>query len=103
MPTSPFTSHFTGFWTITLARQRDVDRLVAAGADAASSVILVPGLAAHLLDRLVERIAVDQLAVDMGDVVARLDARARRPGVSSCGAITLTAPSSIVTVRPSPP
>ena len=37
---------------------------------------LVPGCAAHPVDRLVERAAVEQPAVDMGDEVARLDAGA---------------------------
>src|SRR3546814_7301990 len=34
------------------------------------------GLAAHQLDRIVERRAVDQLAVDMSDIVAGLDSGA---------------------------
>ena len=37
------------------------------------SLIGVPGVAAHLLDRLVEIEAVDQLTVDVGDVIAGLD------------------------------
>ena len=39
-------------------------------------LIVRAGRAAHLVDRLVERAAVDQLAVEMGDIVARLDAGA---------------------------
>ena len=42
------------------------------------SLIGAAGLAAHLLDRFVERVAVDQLAIDVGDVVAGLDARLPR-------------------------
>ena len=41
-----------------------------------------------------QRAAIDQLAVDVGDIVARLDA-GRAAGVSSVGAMTLTAPSSM--------
>jgi len=38
-----------------------------------------------------------QLRTTIGETLSR------QPGVSSCGAITLTAPSSMVTLRPSPP
>src|SRR5690606_8376791 len=53
---------------------RDVERLVAAGAKD-RQLDRAPRRAAHLLDRLVEFEAVDQLAFDMRDVVAGLDPR----------------------------
>ena len=58
-----------------LAGHGDVERLVAAGPDD-GQLDRRARRAAHLVDRLVERQAVDELAVDMGDVVAGLDARA---------------------------
>ena len=59
-------------------------------------------IALHLLDRLVERDAVQKLAVDVGDVIARLDARAPRRRVL-CRSDHFHVPSSIETVSPRPP
>ena len=58
-----------------LADQGDVERLVAARADD-GQLDRGSGRAAHLVDRFVEGEAVEQLAVDVGDIVAGLDARA---------------------------
>ena len=67
-----------------LAVHGELERLVAAGADQRQ---LDPGsgIAAHLFDRFVERQAVHQLAVDVGDVIARLDPRAPRRRVLGRG------------------
>src|SRR5690606_11108160 len=55
------------------ARDRHVERLVAAGAEDREADRAARG-PTHLLDRLVELKAVDQLTFDVGDVVAGLDA-----------------------------
>src|SRR6185437_11144974 len=57
--------------------ESDVERLVAAGSDD-GQLDAGPGVALHLLDRLIERDSIQELAVDVGDVVAGLDARAPR-------------------------
>src|SRR5918993_1454043 len=54
------------------ADDRDVERLVTPGADNAQLDVR-SGRALHLLDRLVEAQAVEQFAVDVGDIVAGLD------------------------------
>ena len=53
----------------------DVERPLAARADDGEAHAGA-GIAAHPVDRLVERAAVEEMAVDMGDEVARLDAGA---------------------------
>ena len=58
-----------------LAGHADIDRLVAAGPDD-RELHVGARIALHLRDGLVERQAVDQLAVDVRDVVAGLDAGA---------------------------
>ena len=63
-----------------LARQRQVDRLVAARAHQ-RQLQAGAGRAAHLVDRLVQRAAIDELAIDMGDIIAGLDPRAPGGGV----------------------
>ena len=60
-----------------LADKADVERLVAAGPDDAQ-LHAGPWRALHLLDRFVEREAVEQLAIDVRDVVAGLEAGAPR-------------------------
>src|SRR3954469_22042160 len=60
-----------------LAVHADVERLVAAGTHD-GELDWRSLIAAHLAHRLVEVEAVDQLPIDMGDVVARLDASAPR-------------------------
>ena len=60
-----------------LARQRHVDRRILARPDQLQRH-LGARLAAHFLDRVVQLAAIDRLAVDPGDVIARFDSRARR-------------------------
>ena len=83
------------------AGQGHVERLLVAAADGQADA--AADGAAHLLHRLRELHALHLLAVDLGDQVARLDAGARRPGVSSIGETTLTMPFSMVTSMPRPP
>ena len=59
------------------ARQRHFDGLVATGADQRQRDVRARA-PAHLSDRLVQRLTEDQMAVDMGDIVARLDPGAAR-------------------------
>ena len=72
MPTPSLTSHLTGLSSIRSRMMATSNGLSRPGRTMVS-LIAVPGLAAHLLDRLVEREAVEELAVDVGDVVAGLD------------------------------
>ena len=60
-----------------LAGDVQVERLVAARPDD-RQLDLAAWSAAHLLDRLVQAEAIKELAIDVGDVIPRLDPRAIR-------------------------